>query len=281
MTIRKSILAAIFGLVLVAAVSTGFKYQDFGRWLDVSFPFLLAEAQGHVDDWGHNRKFGFNNDLGATWEPIHESSEATYSWPDHADVLNIVSGSADDSGVAGTAAGAHTITIIGLDGDLNEITETVTLQGQTIVSTTNQFYRVNRAFVASGGTDLDNAGAISIDTAVDSDTVAVIPAGEGQTLQAVYTVPAGYTGYIKRFAISAASNKVVDFRVRIRLNADDTAVPYPHFRTILRESGISGPVELVNDGYEAFPEKTDIIVEGQGASNPAASAAFNIHLKAN
>jgi hypothetical protein len=73
--------------------------------------------------------------------------------------LDVISSSANDA-AAGT--GARTLTIYGLANDGTPQNETVTLNGQTAVTTTKAFWRVFGALVATAGTGRANAGDIYI-----------------------------------------------------------------------------------------------------------------------
>jgi hypothetical protein len=65
---------------------------------------------------------------------------------------------------------------------------------------------VNRAFITDTGST--NAGDIDIEAAAAGGTVvARITEGHGQTLMAVYTVPAGKTGYLLKINTSAEARQ--------------------------------------------------------------------------
>lgn len=71
--------------------------------------------------------------------------------------LDLTSSSANDA-AAGT--GARTVKVYGLDANYKFATETVTLNGQTAVTTTGTFYRVFGIQVITTGTGRKNAGDI-------------------------------------------------------------------------------------------------------------------------
>lgn len=73
--------------------------------------------------------------------------------------LDITSSSTSDA-AAGT--GARTLEIAGLDFDGNPLFETITLNGQTIVTTTKDFWRVFGAQAMTFGTGRKNAGDLYI-----------------------------------------------------------------------------------------------------------------------
>jgi hypothetical protein len=115
-----------------------------------------------------------------------------YPWQSTAVTVDVVSDDANDD-VAGT--GARTLRIQGLDGSYNLAEETVDMDGTTTVTTTQTFLRVFRMSVETAGSSGNNEGTITVTYTGGSDVAATITAGNGQTLMAVYTIPAGKTGY--------------------------------------------------------------------------------------
>jgi hypothetical protein len=175
-------------------------------------PFELQVSRNQIQ--GHKTlfKFGNNSDINGSLETVW-SHGGLYVYPTSAIQMKVSSSSADDSG---TGTGARTVVVGGLDADYNEITEVVTLTGQTEVLTTNTFIRVFRAFVATAGSGATAAGTIyigtgTVTTGVPATVYAEIPLGENQTLMAIWTVPAGYTLYLYRGTFSAASNNAAHY----------------------------------------------------------------------
>lgn len=175
-------------------------------------PFELQLARGLID--GHKTlfKFGNNPDSNGTLETVWSHS-TLYVYPTAATVMKVSSTSANDN-IAGT--GARTVLIAGLDADYNEVSEIVTLTGQTPVLTTTVFLRVFRAYVVTAGVSNTAAGTIYIGdgvvtAGVPASVYAEIPLGENQTLMAMWTVPAGYTFYMYRGSFSAASNNAAQY----------------------------------------------------------------------
>lgn len=184
-----------------------------------------------------------------------------YNWIPSARLLEVVSSSANDA-LAGT--GVQTIVISGLDANYNQITETVSMNGTTPVTTVNQFFRVNRAISGQVGSGQVNAGNISIRDTGAGTLRCIIPIvlagiGIGISSQSAYTVPAGYTLFIQSAILSINRNtgntvNNVTIRSWIRTNlgqlilplsfATSSNLPYRH------EAG--GGFPLI-----AIPEKTD------------------------
>jgi hypothetical protein len=242
-------------------------------------PFGLQVSRGQI--MGHRSVviFGFNPDVDQTEETVWPSS-GIINHPASATVMKVSSDSANDT-AAGT--GARTIVISGLDANYNEISETVTLNGQTAVNTTSLFLRINDMYVATAGSGLTSAGNIYVGTGV---VTAGVPAtlydlmyvGYNKRTTGHYTIPAGYTGYMVAGALSAGqptgSTQVVGRLVTINSN----------------NIRLTQAVVTLNNGFAnydfqlplAIPEKTDIEASVvASANNNSVSSTFQICLIAN
>jgi len=163
-------------------------------------PFNLQVSRGQITFHERTCPFGFNDAVGTSPETIWTAG-ATYTFPSTATALTVVSSSTDDDG-SPVGTGARTVTIVGLDANYAEVSETVTMNGTTNVTTTQTFLRVNEAYVATCGSTGSNVGAITI-TNTTPTTLAVIVATAGITQQCIYTVPAGKTAFITRYMLSS------------------------------------------------------------------------------
>lgn len=175
-------------------------------------PFELQVSRGQIQ--GHKTlfKFGVNPDINGSVEPVWSQGGA-YTYQTVAAQVKVSSSSANDTS-AGT--GARTVVVGGLDANYNEISETVSLNGQTAVLTTNSFIRVFRAYVATAGSSGTAEGTIYmgdgvVTAGVPATIYAVISLGENQTQMALWTVPAGYTLYVYGGIFSAASNNAAQY----------------------------------------------------------------------
>jgi hypothetical protein len=161
--------------------------------------FPIQVAIGAIPGWTTFRKFGTNEDVpGAGSEELWPPGTARVL-PTSAGALSIVSSStADDSAAVGT--GCWTITVEGLDSNYAELSEVIALDGQVAVASVGtDWFRVNRAYAVTAGTGETNAGNISI--SIGGALQAYIEAGEGQTHQTQYTVPAEKTVIVTNFNI--------------------------------------------------------------------------------
>lgn len=180
---------------------------------------LLDVAMGKVPGYTHLNKFGANPEIetGTDPEDVWAGGGLYSFYPTSAETLEVLSSSTDD--VATTGTGAWTIIVFGLDGDGVEVNEVVILNGQGIVALTEHDYiHVYRVIVLTAGTSSTNAGNITVRIASAGTTAAYIGAGNGQTLQCIYMVPADRSAFfIKGYVgISAgglgASNEGATFR---------------------------------------------------------------------
>lgn len=167
--------------------------NDYSACLAKNAPdSAIMIAAGLVNGVTPDCKFGANPAVGSTIETVWDEG-GLYTYLAAASVLKVSSSSADDAS-AGT--GARTVTIYGCDGDYDEVSESVSLNGQTAVNTTTEFLRVWRVIVDTAGSGATNAGDIyvgdgTVTAGVPATKYAKVLAGNGQSLMALRTVPAG------------------------------------------------------------------------------------------
>lgn len=189
-----------------------------------SQPYGFAIAEGAISGHTSLLKFGTRTAVAAnTQSTIWEGTNPLYSYLDAASTLSVVSSSAQD-GVAGT--GALTITITGLDANFMEQSEIVTMNGVGAVVTTKAFRRAFRAYVSTCGTSRTNVGNINITSSVGSVQMIYIPAGDGQTLMTLWTVPLDKVAYLTQLTASNDSGKGARFALYTRLNDGATLYPW-------------------------------------------------------
>ena len=139
-----------------------------------------------------NNKFGRNTDT-ATGDAIWSVSTA-FVEPATAAVVNFASTDAADT-AAGT--GARTLTITGINGSYDSVTETISLLGATVVPTANSYFYINRAFVATAGTGGTQAGTITgTSAAAGTPILCRLLIGYNQTQNSGYMVPRNYSAYL-------------------------------------------------------------------------------------
>ena len=226
----------------------------------------LGVAKGQFDDITHIHKFGAvpamsQNQSGTIWDV----DDTAYPWSAFATAgtLSIPAVNASDNG--------KSIVLVGLDNDYLELSEAVTVSSSTATTTTQSFKRIFRAYVTNGSDT--NVGDIVVQKG--GTTVATIKAGKAQTLMAIYTIPAGKTGYILKGVATCQAGADATGDMFIRYFGEDSFRVGHSFEV----SGTGGEY-LYDFGVPVkIPEKSDIDVRCSVRSNNArVTAAFDIIL---
>jgi hypothetical protein len=161
-----------------------------------------------------------------------------------------------------------------LDADYNELSNIVTLNATTTVATSGSFIRVNRIFVSN---DVPAEESVHVNNSAGNLNSELGP-NENQSLQAIYTIPAGYTGYLDQVAAGTATEVANKF-IRVRLKVRE---PGGVFRTRAKFTVASGNYEEKFKYPLEIPEKSDIQVTAESSSGVnEVSAIFNLILIAN
>lgn len=230
---------------------------DYGNNLRVnSYPYTYSIAEGDIPMHYPLLKFGTRTLVAAnTKSTVWEGNTALYAYLTTAEQLKVSSSSANDTALG---TGARTVTLIGLDANWLEISETITMNGVAAVTTAASFIRIYRAYVETCGTGLTNAGLITITNNAGTVQQCVITAGDGQSLMAVWTVPAGKVAYMVGGTTSTDSNKGMTASFVVRLN--DGGVLYPwliKYRAYIFSGNERFPFTIPFK----IPAKTDIEVQ--------------------
>ena len=226
----------------------------------------IAIARGAVAETFHINKFGYNTSVGTNFETITDLGGDQY-YPTSAGVVSVVSSDVnDDDG----DTGARTLEIQGLDGNYEEISETITLNGTSAVTTTASFHRVFRMRVITAGTTGTNEGNITASIG-GNDIARISAANGGQTLMAVYTVPKGKTAYLIDFHGSLSKNQEAVFMIRTKNGAVSSAWQVKAmFGTFSNSVHYHYPVPL------EITEKTDIEVRVKVGATSECGSIFDL-----
>ena len=239
-------------------------------------PFELQVARGQIQGHSVVTVFGYNPDVDTSEETVWPDG-GTVPHPTVASVLKISSSDVNDTS-AGT--GARTVFIEGLNSSYAVVSETVILNGQTAVNTTNSYLYVNSFYVVTTGSGGVNAGNINAGTGTVTSGVPavlydIIAAGYNNRTTGHYCVPAGYTGYMVEGLFSAGqatgSTSVTGF---LKQHGPDDIVRVGAVATVNN----SAAVFLFQLPY-VIPEKNCVGATAIGSSaNNAVSSFFNILL---
>jgi hypothetical protein len=242
-------------------------------------PFELQVSRGQIAFHRNVTVFGFNPDVDATQVSVWPLP-SLITFPASAIQMTVSSTSANDTS---NGTGARTVVVQGLDANYNEVTETVTMDGQTAVTMTASLLRVNYAYVATAGSGNSAAGDIYIGTGtvtagVPATVYDIIKFDYNNTTTGSYTIPAGYTGYMTQGLFStgqAGGSNSVQGRLltrginNIRMTAAITTIN-------------NGVANYVFEYPLAIPEKTTIEATAIGSStNNACSSMFILLVVAN
>ena len=243
----------------------------------------LAIAKGDVTDTGFIHKFGKtpNFDIGdgfvTVWDGADNNDLAliNYTYSTTA-VIDSLSCSDDDTTL---------IQVQGLDANYDLVIQEKALTGKVIVTLDTPLIRVFR---------LKNIGSVSLigdvycfeNTPVDAGGTPILTAkiraqihnGNNQTLMAVFTIPGGYTGYMRDwYASSAGAKKTSVHEVKL------FAKPFGQVFQLKHDASIAlAGTSYIQHRYEEpeiFTEKTDVEITVNTDENDAAiSAGFDIVL---
>ena len=254
--------------------------QMFGGWPKRIYDHTdLAISRGHTLGYRTLYKFGYNPDVNGDEETVWEQG-GDYPWLDSAVTMFVSSTSVNDTS---GGSGANTILIQGLDENYVEIEETVTLNGQTQVTTQLSYLRIYRAFVTLAGSSGTSGGIIYIGSSgatggVPNGTVYANLSIGNQTQIAAYTVPAGHTLYLDEINITAALN-IANKRVNASFHTRDfgSNVFRTRFINVLQSSQLKQLFKYPQD----FAEKTDveIRVSTNTSNNPIAASFQGVLIK--
>ena len=230
-------------------------------------PFYLQVARGQILEHATVFKFGFNPDVNSTEETIWDVG-GIYAYPSSAVAMTVTT----DAGTPANDNGVKVI-VFGLDEDYNEVSQEVTLAGSGTATTTQTFIRVFRAYVSgsqapTGNLNITNGGT----------TYARITVEENQTLMALWTVPAGYTGFLDHVNIATGTTNANQYITAQIIQRQLDGV----FRVMMKQTlGSGGVADFLLRYPILVPEKTDVEVRAvsSGSSNLISANFSMVYIK--
>ncbi len=218
-------------------------------------------AEGIIKDTHHINKFGSTSGAITTLSTIWDAESTTAVYPYPADGVISIAGAVD------TSDDGDLVEVQGLSAVYGLQTEIIPIGG----TGTKVFSRVFRAFMV----DTDNTQDLNINMGLS--LAARIIAGAGQTQMALYTIPAGFTGYLMKIHGSSDRNQGT--------TATQFALKAREEGSIFRTKGTYGTAGGDQFDYEypvplRFPAKTDIKIEATATQGTKVSAIFDIVLVA-
>lgn len=239
---------------------------------------------GNISNRINVSKFGRNSniDINTVPEDIWSGGDLYKGHPTTIapKTVEVVSTDASDTAAG---VGAQTIRIEGLrDNAASQYdTEDFTLNGTTPVTSTKNWYRINRGYVLTAGSSEYNVGTITCRyTAPDTSVIffTIVPQFN-QSTACVYTVPAGVTGIIKRSYLSitrasgAAGSALILLQVRDTLGGG----VFRSLNTYDIQTG--GNIDDVRIGGVILEPGSDIRMRCQSVSDNATIANAEIEIE--
>jgi len=216
--------------------------------LHKEMPFNLRAAMGHVSNGTPVFIYGNNPDVQTAEETIWYHG-GIYTYPSTATQMLV---SSDD------ATATCQVMINGLDADYMPINEILTITGQTAVTTTLSYLRIQNAYVLANPTAQNiYIGVGTVTAGVPATVYERIFNGHNRTESVRYTVPAGRTFYITHGTISHGSDSsaFVTARLVYRL----FGLPFQNAAVINLNNKF---VDFWFDFPIALPEKSDVEAKG-------------------
>jgi len=166
-----------------------------------------------------------------------------YPWIVTPGILRLKSTSIEDA-VGG--AGCATVLVSGLNTARGLISETVTLQGATLVDTVNSYARINGMLgmlPGVAGAEVTNVGDITAQTA-DGVVRSFAPAGEGLAQMSQYTPPVNsllllHSVDVQMEASSGSTERHADATIWLRNTTGGQIYRRPRRITVSNSSGVS------------------------------------------
>lgn len=207
-------------------------------------PFEMRAAMGHVANARTVFVFGHNPDVQNVEETVWYHG-GIYQYPAAALQMSV---SSND------AACTATIMINGLDANYAEISEMITLTGQTPVTTVRSYLRIQSAYVMSNPTTQSiYIGTGTVTAGVPATVYERIFDGDNRSQSGMFTVPAGYTLYIPHGTISHGSDSAAYITGRFRYRL--LGMP---FQTAAKVNLNNNYIDFNWHYPVALPEKTDV-----------------------
>jgi len=242
----------------------------------------LATAANTVTNVTLVQPYADNATIGTSFETI-SNTDADQVLPVIVGAdLDVVSASAaDDDG----STGATAIRVTYLDEAFNQYTEDVTMNGTTEVEMTEQTISfVQKAEVITSGTGLAAAGAITIADVTGGGVHAVIDAGQKESGNCTWKIPAGHTGYIHGFWYDvdavAAGQGTAEIALQVAHAESSGVANSETWRTVAKVTVVENDSDIVsatggnanNTGSFSFPGNVPFVVPAKAMVRLAGKA---------
>ncbi len=180
-------------------------------------PYVYDIAEGNVPNHFSHSSFGRVFNVNQTEVDLWEVGGA-YKFPAAPMQMQVVSSSSNDSPAG---VGARQVKVYYLDASYIERTEIINLNGTAPVNTiATNILRINEFHVTDAGSNKCSAGNIDIRNQAGTEIYSRISAARNASLQAIWTVPDGYTLYLTAWKCAAFQTKGQISFIMLRTTSD-------------------------------------------------------------
>lgn len=189
------------------------EYNNFGkpilRTTGSNLQWLIDISLGNIDGIGNVFRHGYNSNFANNVEESYWTGSSAYPWATWdaagAVTLDFTSSSASDT---------MQLQIEGLNANYEMQSETITLNGTSIVTTTKSYIRVNDV---TNATATNLVGAVSGKLHGTATVVAYVNAATNHSQNGFYTVPAGYNGLLLQGSVTIGKGQDGEMRFKYKL----------------------------------------------------------------
>lgn len=245
---------------------------------------LIDDGAGYYPNKFGFDVIGFGNTVGNTRVDVcnigASEAAAVYVFPPAGGIqMRIVSTSVNDDGDP-VGTGIRTVKIHYLDANYAVQTEDITLNGTTAVNTVaTNILRVNEIHAITVGANGQSVGEITLENTAGTVVYARIGIGHNRNSNAIFTIPAGKTGYLTHwnaFSGTAVGTHYTQFSLRVTTH-DGVLLPGV-FISHDAMGTLNGGNETYYDIPIRLPEKVDIKVSAisdDGGANALCNSHFS------
>lgn len=234
---------------------------------DLVGDFYLEVQKGNITGHSAVDKFGHNPVVASQdYEDIWDAG-GIYVFPTVARLVDIASTDDDDDF---TGTGAKQVEIFGLDASWAPQSEILNLTGTTITTTSNTYLRLFRMKIKG---DQNLIGDLSATSQVDDYLLAQVRGADqdNQTLMAIYTIPAGKTGYLVSFFYTLKTGKATALDLQVR----EFGGVFQNKRKLVTDEAYLPPIKV----SLTIPEKSDVKIRAKASTGShEVSGGFSIIL---
>ena len=247
----------------------------------IDVPYEQQVSRGEIAGASSIFVYGYLREMDQNVNETLQYQGGLMQYPSSAATVFISSADANDT-AAGT--GVRTLLLEGLDGDYKAVSETITMNGQTQVESSNSYIRLFKITSVTVGSGGKNAGDVYVATTgassgvptgttylvMESDSISAINTSQA----AVYTVPAGHTLYVDLVQFKGSARSTVSgfgfATIATRTSGSDKP-----FVDIIEHSLRAMLLDIPFPNYLKLEEKSDIELRCFTTNSDAADMGGN------